>query len=112
METLVWNVITRETSLIEHQCSHGIGHPNFYSAKRLDYEYGHSDGTWSTHGCDGCCLHEDFPGRYMTDEEIIARHEEKLRQFKDKEIDELEMTRWFGFMIHDLRVNERVEIER
>lgn len=45
----------RETGLIERVCRHGVGHPDPDSAAWMDRRYGHKPGTWSTHGCDGCC---------------------------------------------------------
>lgn len=45
----------RETGLIERRCVHGVGHPDPDSAAFFDRALGHTPGTWSTHGCDGCC---------------------------------------------------------
>lgn len=45
----------RETGLIERMCRHGVGHPDPDSAAFMDRAYGHRPGTWSIHGCDGCC---------------------------------------------------------
>jgi len=47
-----WPMILRETTLVERQCEHGIGHPDpdslawFKKNKIKGYE---------VHGCDGCC---------------------------------------------------------
>ena len=73
METIEQGVVRREGGLIEHICRHGIGHPNFYSATRLDQHFDHTPGTWMTHGCDGCCDDPQWPGRKLTDSEIVAR---------------------------------------
>lgn len=48
-------MLLRETGLIERTCRHGVGHPDPDSAAWMDRRYGHRAGTWSTHGCDGCC---------------------------------------------------------
>ena len=49
-------MILRETTLVERQCKHGVGHTDPDSAAYLN-EYGPvgSRGTWGIHGCDGCC---------------------------------------------------------
>lgn len=47
--------IRRETGLVEHKCSHGVGHPAEASADWQDQIRGHAPGTWMSHGCDGCC---------------------------------------------------------
>lgn len=58
-----WSTHRRETSLIEHICEHGVGHPNAGSMLRMDEIHGEgSKGTWGVHGCDGCCARDDFPG--------------------------------------------------
>jgi len=54
------HLIMRETGLMEFICEHGVGHPAVSSAKFKDEQHKHEPGTWSIHGCDGCC-HEDFP---------------------------------------------------
>ena len=46
---MVWR---EDRGILERQCEHGVGHPDFDSAKYLksigkDYE--------NIHGCDGCC---------------------------------------------------------
>lgn len=48
-------MLLRETGLIERTCTHGVGHPDPDSATYMDRFYGHKPGTWSRHGCDGCC---------------------------------------------------------
>ena len=45
----------RETGLLEVFCAHGVGHPVPASAAEMDRRLGHAPGTWSMHGCDGCC---------------------------------------------------------
>lgn len=47
--------IRRETGLVEHKCSHGVGHPAEASADWQGQIRGHAPGTWMSHGCDGCC---------------------------------------------------------
>jgi len=49
----------RDTGLLEVRCRHGVGHPVPESAEAMDRRLGHAPGTWSTHGCDGCCEKED-----------------------------------------------------
>ncbi len=63
MNKPTWLENIRETGLLEWVCEHGIGHPDFQSANEMDKTHGHEPGTWSVHGCDGCCGHPDFPGR-------------------------------------------------
>lgn len=58
-----WSRIMRASGLIEWVCEHGCGHPDEYSAEQLDIKNGHKSGTWSVHGCDGCCHNSNFPGR-------------------------------------------------
>lgn len=42
--------------LVERHCKHGVGHPDPDSAAWLDQNGPEgSRGTWSIHGCDGCC---------------------------------------------------------
>lgn len=48
-------MMLRTSGLIERVCIHGIGHPDPDSADWMDKQYGHRPGTWSIHGCDGCC---------------------------------------------------------
>lgn len=49
-----WDIIVRmdKFSLIERQCSHGIGHPDPDS---LDYFLLQGQDWMGVHGCDGCC---------------------------------------------------------
>ncbi len=58
---MAWLIHRRETGLMEAVCEHGVGHPCKQSAKYMDRKYGHKSGTWSTHGCDGCCLDPSMP---------------------------------------------------
>lgn len=46
-----WDVVLRETGLMERLCPHGIGHPDPDSAAHFGPE-------WGIHGCDGCCSEE------------------------------------------------------
>lgn len=123
--------IRRETSLIEHVCNHGVGHPNFYSVVRLhsrDHEAwiegmwyqdewieGHWQETpleassWFIHGCDGCCGRADFPGNRMTDEKVILRLHRKIEEYLEGDFDVDRLREWCGFTIHDLNVNRRVD---
>lgn len=50
-------MLLRETGLVERICGHGVGHPDPDSAAYYDRAgpVG-SRGTWSVHGCDGCCF--------------------------------------------------------
>lgn len=48
-------LLIRETGLIEHVCKHGVGHPDPRSSAWHDEKRNHKSGTWSVHGCDGCC---------------------------------------------------------
>lgn len=74
MTTPKWTTYRRETGLIEHTCEHGVGHPNHGSALWLaeaeadlgetEEQISETAHAWLTHGCDGCCGHEDFPGTY------------------------------------------------
>lgn len=50
-----WDLVTRETGLIEAMCPHGVGHPIPESSIHMDKKLKQAPGTWSTHGCDGCC---------------------------------------------------------
>lgn len=64
----------RETSLIEHVCEHGVGHPNFYSVVRLSgYSTDPEDWGYAIHGCDGCCQADNFPGRRQANWELMLR---------------------------------------
>jgi len=51
-----WPLSRRETRLLEAICKHGIGHPIPESIEWMD-QHGPAGakGTWSVHGCDGCC---------------------------------------------------------
>lgn len=49
-------MLLRETGLVEHPCEHGVGHPCPDSAAYFDRALDHKPGTWSVHGCDGCCF--------------------------------------------------------
>jgi len=65
-----WRKNIRETGLLEWLCEHGVGHPDLNSCKTLDNRKGWegSKGTWTVHGCDGCCSRDDFPGKLTKDE--------------------------------------------
>ncbi len=70
-----WIRIVRESGLIEWQCEHEVGHPDWESIQKMnkvseEYYLKHGmepepdgDYGWGIHGCDGCCFREDFPGR-------------------------------------------------
>jgi len=72
----------RETGLIEFVCAHGVGHPARSSAEFMDKTYKHAAGTWSVHGCCGCCEKYPMPDigfkvvvyRSDTGEELVLRH--------------------------------------
>lgn len=52
-----WPMHLRETGLVERICEHGVGHPDPDSAAFFD-NHGPlgSRGSWTIHGCDGCCV--------------------------------------------------------
>lgn len=54
-----WQMHMRETGLVERICTHGIGHPDPDSAAFMDRLWCQPVGTWSIHGCDGCCGEEE-----------------------------------------------------
>jgi len=56
-----WKRIIRASGLVEWQCEHGVGHPDQSSVKTLEYLTGQKG--WGIHGCDGCCMRDDFPGK-------------------------------------------------
>jgi len=58
-----WKKNIRETGLIEWVCEHGIGHPDYQSAKKLSKKYNNTLTVWLLHGCDCCCKRKDFPGK-------------------------------------------------
>lgn len=64
-------MMLRTSSLIEHTCVHGVGHPNPFAVMMLDRLYGL--GGMGIHGCDGCCSRNDFPGRPRADEDYWMR---------------------------------------
>jgi hypothetical protein len=70
-----WSKTQRASGIVEFCCEHGCGHPTFESARAvaLKYEGAAKEITdpikfrqcvesWMTHGCDGCCRRDDFPG--------------------------------------------------
>jgi hypothetical protein len=59
---MVWTRGTRESGLREYTCEHGCGHPDYVSAAKVAHHYSHPINVWLTHGCDGCCSRNDFPG--------------------------------------------------
>jgi len=59
-----WPMNLRETMLIERMCAHGVGHPDPDSAAWMDKRMGHKPGTWSVHGCDGCCSRSEGDSSY------------------------------------------------
>jgi len=52
---MVWRRLRRASGLLEHLCPHGVGHPDYESAKKIATELGHDVKYWLIHGCDGCC---------------------------------------------------------
>jgi hypothetical protein len=50
--------IRRESGLIEHVCSHHIGHPAYGSVDFASKKSGQK--TWCVHGCDGCCNKDEW----------------------------------------------------
>lgn len=50
----------RDDGRIERLCIHGVGHPTPASCRKADRAWGWEPGTASVHGCDECCLTEDF----------------------------------------------------
>lgn len=58
-----WTKLRRSSGLLEHVCEHGVGHPDYESAKEVAKHYGHDIGAWLIHGCDGCCKRNDFPDK-------------------------------------------------
>ena len=105
-----WRTIRRETGLIEHACEHGTGHPNYYSAQRMNGYVDVKENTWLIHGCDGCCSRFDFPGRKMGNGEIVNRLRGVLDTVEQTDADWIDIIRDInqqaGFALHDLMVNE------
>ena len=60
-----WTKCNRASGLLEWVCEHGVGHPDYESAKKTSKRYKHSIKLWMIHGCceDNCCSRDDFPGR-------------------------------------------------
>ena len=56
-----WKRIVRASGLVEWQCEHGVGHPDQSSVITLTYLTGQTG--WGIHGCDRCCMRDDFPGK-------------------------------------------------
>lgn len=52
------------SGLIKHVCIHGVGHPNYSSAREMNkYTYGSGErNPFLAHDCCGCCQSEQFPG--------------------------------------------------
>ncbi len=110
----MWQTIRRETGLVEHVCMHA-GHPNFYSVARLhryEFEGRECDDhaleacSWFIHGCCGCCSREDFPGRQMTDHDIVIRLNRKIEAYLEGDFDTDRLREWCAYTIHDLHINE------
>jgi hypothetical protein len=100
-----WKINRRETSLIEHVCEHGIGHPNFYSAYRMAKLYGDHISSWQIHGCDGCCGEDDFPGHEMAQFELVKRSYDEILDAKDSDNFEFLLWQWISFAVHDATIN-------
>lgn len=62
-----WTKITRKSGLDEWVCLHGVGHPDYKSAKKIAEINGHKIDTWLIHGCDSCCMKSNFPGKKKVD---------------------------------------------
>lgn len=107
----MWTTIRRETGLVEHVCSHGVGHPNFYSAARLNNYRDFDDNPWLVHGCDGCCSDASFPGRKKNSAEIISSVETLIHHYNNGAGNELEIVKAMNFAAHDLMVNLKMEKE-
>lgn len=115
----MWHTIRRESSLVEHICTHHVGHPNFYSVARLHrYEFEFEGRecedhaleacSWFIHGCDGCCGREDFPGLQMTDQQIVLRLHRKIENYLEGDFDDDRLREWCAYTIHDMNVNQLV----
>jgi len=61
---MFWTRLMRLTGLMEWVCTHGVGHPDHVSAAMVAEKTDHNVDVWLSHGCDGCCGRDDFPGRY------------------------------------------------
>ena len=57
-----WTKILRGSGLIEWECEHGVGHPDFDSALKLGKNF-EDKLIYLIHGCDHCCFRGDFPGK-------------------------------------------------
>ena len=57
-----WKKLTRSSGLVEYVCEHGVGHPDYQSAKVIAKRFKGTIKTWLVHGCCGCCDRPDFPG--------------------------------------------------
>jgi hypothetical protein len=109
------HTIRRETTLIEHGCPHGVGHPNPGSARwvaeaiaiqrendpKWDGDTGsieELEDAWGIHGCDGCCAHESFPGfreAVIHAHKIIRRQHERILDLVE-DVHALEVNEIFG----------------
>lgn len=115
----------RETSLIEHVCEHGVGHPNFYSVVRLSgYSTDPEDWGYAVHGCDGCCQADNFPGRRQTNWELMLRPYAVYKAVKSPKlltIPELaedgwgfefewdDLGTWLQYTFHDVFINDMMD---
>lgn len=108
-----WTVVRRETGLVEHIDESGVGHPNFYSAVRLnDYKTNIEDNTWFIHGCNGNCSREDFPGRRMPTLEKVADLMYWIQRSKDphdKGVNDFTVRDMIVYASHDIWVNNLLE---
>lgn len=69
--------IRRSSQLIEHICSHGVGHPVRASADWMamsNRDPRGNDNPWLSHGCDGCC---------QTTEWKVASMEQSIEKAND-----------------------------
>lgn len=65
--------------LVEYHCDHGIGHPAYGSALWIAEQHGWDVSVEMTHGCDGCCSRDDFPG---TAERSLVKAHELIREYQ------------------------------
>lgn len=123
-----WTTIRRETGLIEH-VRNGVGHPNFYSAVRLNnYSTDLRNNSWFMHGCNGDCKREDFPGARTPSHLVYAKiaavfiayknsvltktdwaMPPLLAEYEGQEavLDDVDL--WMRYVHHDLYVNDLLD---
>jgi len=102
MKPTKWTRNSRSDGRIEYICEHGVGHTDYASAVKCADTYGEWEqpeakergitredviGSWMSHGCDGCCGHDDFPGKKegvktMADPIRYGATEEEIAEWK------------------------------